>query len=263
MEIRGERARLLIDPISGGRISSFKIDEVELLVGPDGLPTLWGCYPMAPWAGRVRDGRFAWGQEWVHLPLRLPPHALHGTVLDQPWSVENDGSLSIDLGPEWPWRARLQSRFELSGNTMTWSMTAHGGDQAMPFILGWHPWFLRTLENGATATFKMKAKGMLERGEDGLPTGTVGVPTDGPYDDCFCDLEAPIHIRWSHGLVLELTSSCAYWTVYDQPDHAICIEPQSGPPDGFNIGGAEQLEVGGRLHHWMQWRWWHDGSVTS
>ena len=45
--------------------------------------------------------------------------------------------------------------------------------------------------------------------------------------------------------------------MYDEPEHAICIEPQSGPPDAFNIGGTEHLEVDRPLEHWMKWRWWY------
>ena len=103
----------------------------------------------------------------------------------------------------------------------------------------------------------LNAGTLFERGSDGLPTGQLLTPTQGPWDDCFTDLHEPIHIRWSHGLVLELTSSCVFWTVYDEPEHAICIEPQSGPPDAFNIGGTEHLEVDRPLEHWMKWRWWY------
>jgi len=34
--------------------------------------------------------------------------------------------------------------------------------------------------------------------------------------------------------------------VYD-PDDALCVEPQVGPPDAFNRGGAITLQAGERL----------------
>ena len=39
-------------------------------------PIRWGAYPMAPWAGRIRDGRFTFRGRDVRLPLNLPPHAI-------------------------------------------------------------------------------------------------------------------------------------------------------------------------------------------
>ena len=41
---------------------------------------------------------------------------------------------------------------------------------------------------------------------------------------------------WPGALELALESSLDHWVVYDEPDHAICVEPQSGPPDALNLG---------------------------
>ena len=34
---------------------------------------------------------------------------------------------------------------------------------------------------------------------------------------------------------MTVTSDCDHWVVYDQPAHATCVEPQSGPPDALNV----------------------------
>ena len=31
-----------------------------------------------------------------------------------------------------------------------------------------------------------------------------------------------------------MTSTCDHVVLYDQPRHAICVEPQTGPPDALN-----------------------------
>ena len=55
-------------------------------------------------------------------------------------------------------------------------------------------------------------------------------------------------------LRLELSSSCQWWVVYSEPEHAICVEPQSGPPDAANL--APEIVVPGRpLEHVMRWSW--------
>ena len=43
----------------------------------------------------------------------------------------------------------------------------------------------------------------------------------------------------------------------DMPDDITCVEPQSGPPDAFNIGGATRLEPGDLLQRHMSIRWSH------
>jgi len=56
------------------------------------------------------------------------------------------------------------------------------------------------------------------------------------------------------GLRLELASSCPWWVVYTQPEHAVCVEPQSGPPDAAN-SGPEVPGPGAPMTHTMAWRW--------
>ena len=32
-----------------------------------------------------------------------------------------------------------------------------------------------------------------------------------------------------------MTSACTHWVVFDERPYATCVEPQTGPPDAFNI----------------------------
>ena len=34
---------------------------------------------------------------------------------------------------------------------------------------------------------------------------------------------------------ITMVSDCDHWVIYDMPKHALCVEPQSGPPDGFTL----------------------------
>ena len=60
MELKAGRAHIRLDPAHGGRLASLQIDGREVLVTESDDPRGWGAYPMVPWAGRVRSGRFAW-----------------------------------------------------------------------------------------------------------------------------------------------------------------------------------------------------------
>ena len=94
-----------MDLVAGGRVASLVVDGRELLRTSRDGPRDWGSYPMAPYAGRVRDAEFTFGGEVRRLPATMPPHAIHGTVLDRRWHAIDDSTIAIDLGPDWPFAA--------------------------------------------------------------------------------------------------------------------------------------------------------------
>ena len=53
---------------------------------------------MAPFAGRIRRGRFAFRGRDYELPLNMAPHAIHGVVFDRPWDVVSADTISVRLG---------------------------------------------------------------------------------------------------------------------------------------------------------------------
>lgn len=74
-------AELTIDQENGCRISSLRVDGIELLrQGPH-----FGAFPMVPWCGRTAEGRFRDGGVVHQLPLNHPPHAIHGLGRDTAW----------------------------------------------------------------------------------------------------------------------------------------------------------------------------------
>jgi aldose 1-epimerase len=254
-------ARLEISPAAGGRMASFVVGGSELLARTGSGPFYWGCYPMVPFAGRIRDGTFDFDGRRVTLPRNMPPHAIHGTVLDRPWTVVDAGTLSIDLGPAWPFAGRVTQRFDLEDDELRVSLTLEA-DEPMPGAVGWHPWFPRRL-TGSTArpasasepaALAFDAARMLVRDPDGIPTGELVEPTPRPWDDCFTGLRSAPTLTWPGVLSLELTSSCDYWVVYDEPAETICVEPQSSPPDFVHLDPV--LVTPGRpLPETMTWRW--------
>ena len=261
-------ARLTVSPTQGGRMTSLVVGGQELLVTEGWGPIRWGCYPMAPFAGRIRDGRFTFGGRTVELPRNLPPHAIHGTVFERAWTAVGPDALTIDLGPDWPFPGRVDQRFALrvDGLEVTLTLTA---DAPMPISLGWHPWFRRHLTGTAPIPLAASpgielafdARRMVVRGPDGLPTGAWTQPGPRPWDDCFTDLASPPRVTWPGVLSLELTSSAPFWVVYDEPVEGICVEPQTAIPDAVNLAagmpgtGLAIAGPGAPLTAAMGWRW--------
>lgn len=65
-------ARLVVRTAAGGRLGSVTVGNRELLVTSSADGTFsWGSYPMTPWAGRVRHGRFAFAGREHTLPIAM------------------------------------------------------------------------------------------------------------------------------------------------------------------------------------------------
>ena len=247
-------ARATILAADGGRIGSLVVGGHELLVTGDPDRLRWGSYPMAPFAGRIRHGRFAFRGAEHRLPLEMPPHAIHGVVWDRPWRVDDPTTLAIDLDDRWPFRGRVVQRFALDEEALRVELTLEAAE-AMPATIGWHPWFRRFLVPGdPSVTVDLDADEMLVRDGEGIPSGERVAPPPGPWDDAFTGVHGEPTLTWPGRLRLRLSSTCAWWIVYTEPERAVCVEPQSGPPDAVN-GSPEIVEPGAPLVHTMRWRW--------
>ena len=230
-------ARLVVAPEKGGRIVAFSVDGLDLLVRPEIDGHNFGCFPMAPWAGRVRHGRFDFEARRYQLPLNNPPHAIHGTARDQPWQEDGEGVISASLGPPWPFGGRVVQRFELAPNALHLTMEVDAAADSMPVSCGWHPWWSRNAGRGEPLMVELEAEAMYARDEDGIPTGELVPIGPHPWDDCFTGLgDQPAVLRWPGAITVSLETSCRCVVLFDEPEHAICVEPQSDPPDAFNLG---------------------------
>jgi galactose mutarotase-like enzyme len=190
---------------------------------------------MAPWAGRVRRGRFRFAGQEYRLARNMPPHAIHGTTFTRAWNDEGGGRLSISLGPDWPWPGSAVQQFALSDTGLEMTLEIHADDRAFPASAGWHPWFRRQLERGQEAMVDLDAGAMYRCDGDGIPTGELVAPPAGPWDDCFTQISGTPGVRWPGAIEIRLQTCLEHFVVYDQPEHALCVEPMTGPPNALNL----------------------------
>lgn len=235
--------RAEVDPARGGRLISLRLHGHEVLPSapPPGTPASvgFGVFAMVPWAGRVRDGRLEVGGATYQLPVEDDGHALHGLGKDAVWTHEGDGGLRARLGHPWPVEGEAILRYTVRPAGLSIHL-AWQADPAVPCTLGLHPWFRRRLAQGGEARLHLDPLAMVERGGDALPTGRLVEPTPGPWDDCF-RVERPPVLEWPGALRLTLRSSAPWWVVFDQLDDALCVEPQTAPPDAFIHPGLQPL----------------------
>ncbi|MBU7597510.1 aldose 1-epimerase [Streptomyces sp. P38-E01] len=259
-------AELLLRPSEGCRTASLRVGGKELLL--QGLE--YGSFVMAPWCGRTARGRFRNGADLHQLPLNDGEHALHGLVHDRPWRTvradERSAAFVCELGDPWPWAATVNQVVELDedGSGVAYTLSVETYDNSFPAQAGWHPWFRRNLGlGGRDVQLDFAPAWREERGPDHIPTGhrldEAALATEdagtGRWDDCFGMPDGvDATLTWPDELELRITSRAEWVVVYDKPDDAVCVEPQSGPPNGLNthpqlITPIAPLELGCR------WSW--------
>jgi len=147
--IASDNIRCVVSPHLGGRLSSIVAFGRELLITKNNETNLqkWGCYPMAPWAGRVRNGVFTHNAKQHNLEINMPPHAIHGTVLDRPWETtatsHSSVTMQIDLGNQWDFSGEVIQTISVVNNMIDFKLILSTNDATMPGQVGWHPWFAR------------------------------------------------------------------------------------------------------------------------
>ncbi len=261
--LRSGTASLRVSPQNGGRWSSLALDGLEL-IGRGGDTVIdWGCFAMAPYAGRIRRGMLAWSGRRYQLPIDAPPHAIHGVTVDRPWTVvdhdRHSAVLRCDLDSRWPWAGHVIQSLSLHDDGLRAGLEVHADDEAMPAWAGFHPWFARRLGRGAPARIDVTAVGVLPRDGDGLPRlDPVAVPP-GPWDDVFVEVAWPITLTWDGALRVDIAADVPNAVIFDARPGAVCVEPQTAPPNAAELGMAATVEPGRPLSMEMTLAWVSSG----
>lgn len=257
LSLEAGSARADIDAGQGGRLASLLVDGRPLLFTAATQQLQWGSYPMVPWAGRVADGVFTFEGRTHRLPRNLWPHSAHGVGFTAPWRIVDERTIALDLDDPWPFGGRVEQAFTLDEESLTITLSVEA-ERDMPVMVGWHPWFNRYLGRPdgppVEVEVSIEAAWMYELDDRAIPTGRLVPPPPGPWDNCFTGLAADPVLTWPGLVRLRLSSSCDHWVVYDRPGHAVCVEPQSGPPDQFNRGPVV-LPAGARHESWFRLAW--------
>ena len=249
--VASDHVRAELAPDAGGRLAQLTFDDVPLVIGrgTDLSPIDWGLYPMVPWAGRIRRGRFTFDGVDHQLPINFGDHAIHGVGFTRPWEVaahdDRHASLMLDMPTDdtWPFGGVASQQITVDDAGITLVITATATDAAFPVSLGWHPWFRKP------SKLDFRPSAMYRRDDDHIAVDELVDVPPGPWDDCFVNTE-PVRMTID-GVDLRLTSNNDTWVVYDEPEHATCIEPQTGPPDAFNLA-PRRVDPGDSLSTWYR-----------
>ncbi|WP_406288073.1 aldose 1-epimerase [Embleya sp. NBC_00896] len=258
--LRSEGAEALILPAAGCRLGSLRAHGLELLRTGGEHPAEWGSYPMAPWVGRMGGARFEFDGSVHEFPADAPPHALHGLGYRAGWKHMGGDAESavfeLVLDHPWPFAGRIEQTFTVLPDGLVTTLRIESDEATFPAQAGWHPWFRRDLGVGGPLRLSFEPAWQEERGADYLPTGRRIPPVPGPRDDCYGTpggLDATL--EWPGALRLRMTSDCDYTVVYDLPADHVCVEPETGPPNGLVGPTAHLVRPGDPLTATTTWTW--------
>ena len=155
--------QVAIDLDGGGRITSIKWRDMEFTVPFRGSVLTNGWYPMAPWAGRVKDGLIKSAAGVEHqLPTNIdPPHAIHGFGFTSSWQEIGPGRSLLHL-PKPYLGATVEQKIEVLDDAIRWSLEYDDNGCDIPVWMGLHPWFARDLDRGGSAEIEFAAEKMLK-----------------------------------------------------------------------------------------------------
>lgn len=259
-------ARLAVD-LRGGGIRRLVVDDWDVIDGyPAGAVVKgWRGAVLVPWPNRVRDGRWAWRGRDLQLDpdASEQPHALHGLVAWQPWSLLDSGSaeatVATTLEPSlgYPFRLAVAVDYALTSDRLAVTVRVRNiGTAAAPVGVGMHPYLhVGANEDGGIggAELTVPARTALET-EGGLPTGAqhrfhgdVGRIGHRAFDTPLTDLErdddgwARLRLRGPMGqLELAVDESWPWLQIFTgdglpegQRRRSLAVEPMTCPPNAL------------------------------
>jgi aldose 1-epimerase len=257
----------MLDPAAGGAVASLTRRGIDVLrPTPAGArdPLSFGCFALVPYANRIADGVLAFDDMRHVLPRNYPgqAHPLHGVGWLSPWTIVAQDATSMtcrhDHVPDaaWPWRYTATQRFELDAHGLAIALTLdNDGDAAMPYSLGFHPYFARD----GVDTLQFAADGVWRANAAMLPTELDRADTFGDWsrgaapqrdalvDHCYTGWTGRATLARADGAVTLSATGTPLLHFYLPPGaDFFCLEPVTAMPDGINRRAADVLAAGAR-----------------
>lgn len=230
-------------------------------------PELGGCFPLVPYSNRIENRQFNWNGRTFEIAsdINTYTHALHGDGWLSDWEYEEIKPASVRLshiGRLFPFNYCASMEITLQKNQVKLVLSVtHQGQSAIPYGLGFHPWFLKEYD---TQIFAPAQKVWLEDNRH-LPTELVDIPASWRFD-CFGkrtpdDFMNNLFIGWHKDernrhlaslsypskdmtIDIDVSSTLDRYIIYSTGDDFICFEPVSHNVNAFNtkdLGGLSVL----------------------
>lgn len=228
------------------------------------------CFPLVPFGNRVNGNQFEF--DGVHYSLapntEWDAHYLHGDGWLNEWQCLEHSARHLVLEyvhTQGLYRYRAQQRFVLADNSISVTLSVTNlADKAMPFGLGWHPYFPlesdTQLQAGADGFWQEEAQWLAGKHHAEIPADlrfSSAQPLPRRWvNNGFSGWDGQATITWpQHKQRLRLTTEPAcpvYFVFVSDPKFDegycfdfFCFEPMSHAANGHNmpdLGGLSSLQ---------------------
>ncbi|MEL0650966.1 aldose 1-epimerase [Algibacter sp. TI.3.09] len=208
-----------------------------------------------PFANRIKDGTYTYNNETYKFPVNEAPNnnALHGLVFNKTFDVidevttENSASVKLlykeDKKSEgFPFTYSIQLEYRITETTLDLNVEITNTDnEAFPFTLGWHPYFLSSNLSESLLSFESTKKMVFS--DRMITTETINNPDpsemllkDKQLDDCWeLDKTEVEFATPNYNLSINSSEENCFLQAYTPPlVNVIAIEPTTGVSDSFN-----------------------------
>ena len=242
IKLQNDNIQLEIYPEDGCRIINLQAYNYPILrAWQDGrFAFQYGCFPMIPWVGRIKNAILNYQEKSYALPANKPPHAMHGMACFSPWqcisTTQTRAEFKFILDEPWPWKGSVNYIVEIKDDELVLSLQINTDQHEFPASAGWHPWFNKILSaNEPEMEIHFSPKWQRKTGIDEIPEQTKITPQAGPWDDCF-GFEHPLKttLLWQNQLQIEMSSSGNHLVIFDKQPDASCVNPMTEAPNDIN-----------------------------
>lgn len=264
LELTAGNARLQVLPAQGAALAGLWVGARAVLRPMTGEgPFAASSIILAPFSNRVSRA-FDWNGSTITLPRNLASEAfpIHGDAFQRRWTVStaspSDAVLDLPDGAFGPLLYTAQQVMTLSPDRLDLTLTLTSrADQALPFGLGFHPWFPRDRDT----RLQFSAGAVWQEDARHLPATQASTPIPAPWNfaqarplpggwinNGFADWSGDLHIhQGSEAVSVSLQASPSLRTLIlyspDAQADFFCAEPVSHAVDAFNLPGRPGLQV--------------------
>lgn len=222
----------------------------------DGKQQHGGAAVLIPYAGRIRKGRYTFEGKEYQFATEPDGDSLHGFGKDRRWQVEDNRADSVTFGAllknrGYPGTLDTKVKYDIGPRVFSTGCTVTNvGRRAVPFVVGFHPYFL-------ASEWRLSATGKVYRYEledEFFPTGkketfdfaTIGAASH--LDDEFRSA-GTVKLETDRYTIVMKRYNMSYLVIFNgrqAEGKSVSIEPYTGLDDAFNNRiGLRVIEPGG------------------
>ena len=241
----------------GGRLNKLVIKDIQILAdfNPSSYKDNYASAILFPFANRIKDGAYTFNNSKYKLDCNEADknNALHGLVYNKTFTLINKeltsdyASVTLqykDVGKSvgFPFKFNIELTYTLCKNGIILSIEVlNKAKKALPFTLGWHPYFNSLNLNNSSINFKSNKKYTFDNQQ--IISGTTNLDVSMPFQlkNVKLDNGYPLEtneidfLTPEYNFNIRSTSKENFLQLYT-PDHlnTIAIEPMTGAANNFN-----------------------------